>query len=241
MDAGHLEIARHDVYFTTGETVGRAGSRIPGGGVRWEYTPPAVHLAAWPPSPASGAAPYTTVTHWWDQWQTIDGLDFDNAKRRAFLDHADLPAQAAVPLELALALAPDDRDDRIALQRRGWRVRSAAEVSCTPGRYRDYIQASRGEFSCAKPSCVMLENAWISDRTLCYLASGKPAVVQYTGASRILPDAEGLFRFRTVAEAAAALRAAEAGYEHHCAAARALAEQRFDSVRVAAKVLERAL
>ncbi len=81
----------------------------------------------------------------------------------------------------------------------------------------------------------------MSDRTLCYLASGKPAVVQHTGASRILPDAEGLLRFRSIDEAAKALAAAEADYERHGRAARALVEEHFDARRVVASVLERAL
>jgi hypothetical protein len=86
-----------------------------------------------------------------------------------------------------------------------------------------------------------LANAWISDRTLCYLASGKPAVVQHTGPSRFLPDADGLFRFRSLDEAAQALAAVEADYERHCRSARALAEQCFDGPRVVGRVLERAL
>ena len=81
----------------------------------------------------------------------------------------------------------------------------------------------------------------MSDRTLCYLASGRPAVVQHTGVSRLLPDADGLFRFRNLDEAAAALAAAEADYERHCRQARALAEEHFDARRIVARVLERAL
>ena len=114
-------------------------------------------------------------------------------------------------------------------------------MSSTPDDYRAYVRRSRGEWSCAKPSNVALETAWVSDRTLCYLASGRPAVVQHTGPSRILPDAEGLFRFRSLDEAARALAAAEADYELHCRRARALAEEHFDARRVVARVLERAL
>ena len=123
----------------------------------------------------------------------------------------------------------------------GWRVREAWDVSSTLEAYRAYIQRSRGEFSCAKPAYVRLETAWISDRTLCYLASGRPAVVQHTGRSKFLPDGEGLFRFRSLDEAAAALCAAEADYEYHCRQARALVEEHFDARRVVARVLERAL
>jgi hypothetical protein len=88
---------------------------------------------------------------------------------------------------------------------------------------------------------MLLQNAWISDRTLCYLASGKPAVVQHTGASRFLPDAEGLFRFRSLEEAARALSTAESDYERYGRLARALAEEYFDAHKVVGRVLERAL
>jgi hypothetical protein len=67
------------------------------------------------------------------------------------------------------------------MEPRGWRLREAWDVSSTPEKYRAYVQRSRGEFSCAKPAYVTLETAWVSDRTLCYLASGRPAVVQHTG------------------------------------------------------------
>jgi hypothetical protein len=88
---------------------------------------------------------------------------------------------------------------------------------------------------------MRLANAWISDRTLSYLASGKPAVVQHTGPSRILPDAAGLLRFRDADDAARCLAAAEADHDRHARAARALVEEHFDAVRVMAGVLEAAL
>jgi hypothetical protein len=91
-----------------------------------------------------------------------------------------------------------------------------------------------------KPSCVRLQNAWISDRTLSYLASGKPAVVEHTGSSRFLPDAAGLFRFRDVEEAARSLETVAADYPRQCRLARALAEQYFDARKVVRRMLERA-
>ena len=127
------------------------------------------------------------------------------------------------------------------LHANGWGARPAYEVASTPADYRRYVQSSRGEFSCAKESCMRLQNAWISDRTLCYLASGKPAVVQHTGPSRFLPDAAGLFRFHTAAEAARLLDAAEADYAGHCAMARTLVEDHFDACKVGARLLERAM
>jgi hypothetical protein len=239
---GHIDIAEYDIYFTIGETVGRPEVRVPDAGRQWHYTPPCVALSAWPTCPAPPEAPFTTVSHWYeDEWvEDADGY-YRNDKRSGFEPFLDLPRYTAQPLELALCLADDEEDDRRVLQERGWRVRKACAVTSTPWDYQGYIQGSRGEFSCVKPSCVRLANAWVSDRTLCYLASGKPAVVQHTGPSRFLPDAEGLFRFRDVEEAARCLEAAAADYERQSRQARALAEEFFDAPKVAKRVLERAL
>ena len=175
----------------------------------------------------------------------VRGECFHNGKREGFLPYIDLPARTAAPLELAVNLEGHPPDlvaaEWTALTDRGWRLRRADDVSSTPWDYQGYIQASRGEFSCAKPSCMRLQNAWISDRTICYLASGKPAVVQHTGPSRFLPDRDGLLRFRTMDEAVACLDAATADYEHHSRRARALAEEYFDAEKVVRRVLERAL
>jgi hypothetical protein len=169
------------------------------------------------------------------------GEAYRNDKRAGFLPFLDLPRSTDHPLELALLLAPWEDDERVALQQRGWRVRDAHEVASTPWDYQRYIYDSCGEFSCAKPTYVRLETAWISDRTICYLASGKPAVVQHTGDSRILPDAAGLFRFRSMKEAAHCLEKVVDDYEQQCRLARALAEEHFDAQKVVGHVLERAL
>jgi hypothetical protein len=241
MEAGETGGARYDRYFTIGETVGTARARFTDGGLTWTYTPPPVFLDEWPVSPSAPEAAYTTVTHLYAGTVEIDGQEFDNDKRTAFLEYLDLPSRTPHRLELALCLGTDDAKDGPLFERAGWHVRDAWDVTATPQDYAAYIQSSRGEFSCAKPSCFLLQNAWISDRTICYLASGKPAVVEYTGASRFLPDAEGLFRFRSVDEAAAMLQTAESEYERHSRAARALAEEHFDARKVVARVLEEAL
>ncbi len=243
MTTGAVHLAPHDVYFTIGETVGTRVARFPDCGLRWLYTPPPIFLPEWPQVPelSSHTAPYTTVAHWWGGTFEFNGITFSNEKRTSFLEYQDLPHRTPVSLELAVCLAEFHEEYRRLLEPMGWRLREAWDVTATPDAYRTYVQRSRGEFSCAKPAYISLETAWVSDRTLCYLASGKPAVVQYTGASRLLPDAEGLFRFRTMDEAVRALAAAEADYEHHRRAARALVEEHFDARRVVARVLEQAL
>lgn len=238
---GLMSPAKYDLYFTIGETVGRPEAKFPDAGIRWHYTKPCVALDWWPVREAGADAPFTTVSHWYSKdWMKDEEGWYNNQKREGFLPFLDLPRRTRQRLELALCLGGDERE-REALESRGWRVREAWDVTATPGDYQRYVQRSRGEFSCAKPSCLRLQNAWISDRTLCYLASGKPAVVQHTGPSRFLPDAEGLFRFRTLEEARRGLETIDGDYERQCRLARALAEEHFDAGKVVARLLERAL
>ena len=241
MSKGLMNIAQHNVYFTTGETVGQPGTRVPDVGLKWQYASPCVALEWWPRRAAMDGA-FTTISHWnMDEWEEdADGL-YSNDKRTGFLPFLDLPRCTTQPMELAILLGVWDQDERAMLQERGWRVRDSQEVAFTPEDYQRYIQGSRGEFSCVKPSCIRLQNAWVSDRTICYLASGKPALVQYTGPSRFLPDSAGLFRFRDVEEAVRFLEAVAGDYERQCELARALAEEYFDARKVAKSVLERAL
>jgi hypothetical protein len=241
MATGDICVPPHDVYFTIGETVGTSEARVPDCGLRWLYTPPPVFLPAWPATKPEHGAPYTTVTHWWGGTFEFRGMKFSNEKGAAFLEYAELPSKTTATLELAVCLGEHYEEWRARLEPRGWRIREGWDVSGTAEQYHAYIRRSRGEFSCAKPCYVQFANAWVSDRTICYLASGKPAVVQHTGPSRFLPDAAGMFRFRSMEEAVRALTAVEADYERHCQLARALAEEYFDGRRVVTRVLERAL
>jgi len=235
-------IAPHDIYFTIGETVGTPRAKFPDCGVRWHYTPVAIYLPKWESSCAEQDAPYTTVTSWWGWWEEFQGETFNNEKRTSFLDYLQLPRHSPARLELALALWEYyDHEDVRLLESNGWQVKHAFDIGHTPHAYHRYLQRSRGEFSCAKPSCMRLENAWISDRSLCYMAMGKPAIVQYTGPSLFLPDARGLFRFRSLEEAVHALELAEADYDFHAQQARAFVEEHCNGTRVVKNVLERAL
>jgi len=242
IDVYGMKISRHDTYFTIGETVGEPGALFPDCGIQWHYTPPPVHLRAWPQSAVASTAAFTTITNWWSsEWMEYQGETYDNGKRAGFLPFLDLPRRTNKPLELAVCLGEDNTHDRSMLHKHGWRVQEAWDVTSTPWDYQRYIKDSLGEFSCVKPSCVRLQNAWISDRTICYLACGKPAVVQHTGPSRFLPDRGGLFRFRDVDEAVECLDAVAIDYERQRRLARDLAEEHFDARTVISRVLEKAL
>ena len=240
---GQLVVPCHDVYFTTGETVGTKAARFPDCGLTWVDIHPPVALGRWPLSPAAPAAAMTTISAWDGGDWIVDGDQmYENTKRMSFLRYKDLPRLTPQPLELALFLRTAmDEQDRQLMERHGWTIRRSREIAATPERYQAYIQGSLGEFSCAKPSCMKFQNAWVSDRTVCYLASGKPVVVQDTGPSHYLPNGEGMFRFSTLEQAAEALAAVSADYPRHCRAARALAETHFDASRVAKRILENGL
>lgn len=238
---GRINLTPHDVYFTTGETVGRRGTQIPDLGLNWIYTSPCVALDWWPVREATADAPFTTVAHWYaGGWLEDDAHAHLDDKRSGFLPFLDMPELIDHPFQLALDLLPED-EQRIALEGRGWSVVDAHSVAATPWNYQRYIQDSCGEFSCAKPACLKLENAWLSNRTLCYLASGKPAVVQHTGTSRFLPDDSGLFRFRSLQEATRCVKQIVADYESQCKFARSLAQDYFDATQVTGVLLEKAL
>ena len=243
VSAGQMSLVPHTCYFTTGETVGRPGAKFPDLGLTWHYVPPPVCLKWWPPMRAQPPAPFTTISHWVSKDWLKDGDNlYSNEKRTGFLPFLDLPRYTSQHLELALWLRKEeDAPERRMLEDRGWRVRDSVSVSSTPWSYQRYLQESLGEFSCVKPSCVQFQNAWISDRTLCYLASGKPAVVQDTGPSSMLPDAAGLFRFRDLQQAAEHLETVAADYDRQCRLARQLAETYFDAKKVLGSVLERVL
>ncbi len=242
MSAGSIQVSPHDIYFTIGESVGSPDALFPDCGLTWHYTPPTIHLPEWPASATDAKAAFTTVSNWWGEWLAVDGEVFPNDKRTEFLRFLNVPLHTSVPLELALCFGKGEHfGERELLEENGWAIRDAWTVTSTPQQYREYIQQSKGEFSCAKPAYIRLKTAWLSDRSLCYLASGKPVVVQHTGQSKILPDMEGLFRFHTVKEAAQALATASSAYDYHCRRARALCEEYFSTEKVIPKLLEKAL
>ena len=120
----------------------------------------------------------------------------------------------------------------------GWVALDAAQYAGDPFSYREFIQTSRAEFSVAKNGYVRSNSGWISDRTACYLASGKPALVQSTGFESSLPTGKGLLTFTDLPEAIAGVREINANYLEHAHAARALAEGHFSSDVVLSRMLE---
>jgi hypothetical protein len=245
--AGEIDLSGRDVYVSIGDGVVAQDRPFPDAGLRWHYVPTPVDLEVWAPEagpPAAPDAPFTTISHWWGDGEGIefDGEWIDASKAAGFEPFLALPALTGARLELALGGLEDDEEQR-RLEQLGWTIKDAAAVVPTPEAYRAYVYASRGEFTIAKPPYVRLQSGWLNDRTASYLAAGRPAVVQRTlrCSAALLPEGEGLLRFDTPAEAAAALDEVQADYERHAAAARRLAEDHFDGRKVVGRVLELAL
>jgi hypothetical protein len=236
-----LGVGSHDAYLTIGQNLGAPDSPVPLGDVPWQRVWPAVHLPAWPEQPAIQAARYTTVTQWWsDAWTVLGSEVIEGHKRTSFLRVLELPRRVPVELELAANIHSEEAEDRELLTSKGWHLTDPALVAGTPEAFRRYVQQSRGEFGCAKPSYVRTRPGWVSDRTVCYLASGRPCVVEATGVENHLPPSPGLRFFRTLDEAAECLRAVERDYAAAARAARELAEEVFAAREVMPAILKAA-
>jgi hypothetical protein len=231
---GGYNLAPHDRYFTIGRLPYRASLDT---GHPWISISPCVHLPSWAEAPVAAHAPFSTLAHWSGALMTDeDGNLYPNDKRAAFEPYLNLPAHNTVPMELAINIW-DMGEEKTRLEQLGWRITDAHVVAGTPADFQHYIQQSFAEFSCAKPSYVRMRTSWISDRTLCYLASGRPAVVEWTGNIAELGSDGGLLRFKTPDEARASLLDVVDRYAYHSKQARRLAEEQYSSHNIVSHVL----
>ncbi len=241
-DAGlRALLDEYDVHFTIGENIGRSGCAVPSGAWTWHPTRQPIALELWEPRGAVAGAPLTTIGRWDERRrvQELGGTRYSWSKRDEWLRFLDLPRLTGTRFELAMDVDKNPAD-RALLAEHGWAVVDPLALSTDPARYRDYICSARGEFSVAKQLNVRLATGWFSDRSACYLAAGRPVVVQDTGFRTALPSGAGLLAFQTVEEAADAVRSVVADWDLHSAAARRIAQQYFAAKWVLAELLDRA-
>jgi GT2 family glycosyltransferase len=229
----------HAAFFTFAENWGNPDCRLPVS-ERFHFHPTRqpVVLDLWPDRSPQPADLYTTVGNWRQDWRevTFEGERYTWSKHHEFLKYLDLPQRTGLGFELALSSCSDE--ERETLVERGWRVRDGLAVSMSIDRYRNYIGASRGEFTVAKDQNVRLRTGWFSDRSATYLASGRPVINQDTGFGCTLPTGEGLFAFDSLGAAAEALATVEADYSRHARGARGLAREFLGHEVVLGRMLE---
>jgi hypothetical protein len=122
----------------------------------------------------------------------------------------------------------------------GWRLVEPRSAVGDLYSYRRFVQGSRAEFCVAQGVYVETQSGWFSDRTVRYLASGKPALIQDTGLRGLYPTGTGLVPFTTLEEAVEGAASIGREYEAHAEAARTLAERFFDADVVLPRFLDEA-
>lgn len=227
----------HNRFFTFGENIPRpeAGCSVPDDGLAWKPTRQPICLDLWPPAPPPPpTAPWSTIMQW-DSYKEREyaGRRF-RMKSASFAPYFDLPQQHKTrPFLLALG----GGGPREELVRHGWQWVNPLHVSMDPWTYQSFIHQSFGEWSIAKEAYVATRSGWFSERTCCYLASGRPAVVQDTGWSDILPSGQGVLAFSTPDQALEALQRVERDWPLHSAAARRFVHDHFAAEKVLTSLL----
>jgi GT2 family glycosyltransferase len=228
----------HCAFFTFGENYGRPGCILPVSN-RFDFHPTRqpVIIDFWRGRAPATSWKLTTVGNWRQPWRdiTIGEEIYTWSKHHEFLKFIDLPSRTEQELELALSSY--EQEDKRLLERHGWSVRHALDLSTEIDAYRDYIVGSRGEFTVAKDQNVRFRTGWFSDRSATYLAAGRPVVSQDTGFSSVFPTGAGLFGFTTAEEALDAFEQLNGDYAGHMRAASEIAIEYFSHDVVLRKLL----
>jgi hypothetical protein len=234
----------HEDHFTFGLNVGQANCHLPLNGLRWRPTVQPIALDWWEktlmPANACHAADgaWTTVMNWASyQPEEFEGETYGQ-KDIEFLHFCDLPKKTPEKFVLAMGQGPGRNRPTAHLESCGWTIIEPDIHLPDYASYHDFLSRSKAEWSIAKNGYVKSNSGWFSCRSACYLAAGKPVVVQDTGWSDHLPSGDGVLAFRTLDEAAKAINTVAENYDHHCQAARTYARTYFDAAKVCADLLE---
>jgi len=235
--ASRAYLDAHTHFFTYGENLGAEDCPVPLCGVPWRPTRPPVDPGLWPVSHDAPSC-FTTIGTWENKGKNIefDGSRYIWSKHVNFLQFLDLPKRRPDTCFRIAMLPPDDRV-RSTVAAGGWGLVDPRPISADMASYRDFIAHSRGEFTVAKDIYVRPNSGWFSDRSVCYLAAGRPVVTMRTGFSKFYPVGRGLFEYSSHEEALSGIDAIAAGYPGHSRAARELAREYFAPDRVLGALL----
>jgi hypothetical protein len=236
--------AGHDAFVTIGANVGGADCEVPTCGLEWITTPQPIVLDHWPVT-RQGNGKFTSVASWRGPFGPIEfnGKTY-GLRVHEFRKFIELPKicnlKSKIPdcrFEVAMDIDAAETKDLALLAENGWQLADPKTVACDPATYRRYVQGSAAELMIAKNLYVATRGGWFSDRSICYLASGKPVLAQDTHLAHLYPTGEGLVTFGTLEEATAGVESITRNYVRHAAAARRIAEENFDSDKVLANLL----
>jgi hypothetical protein len=234
-----LGFDRHTHFATLGLGLGDDRCPIPTCDRSWIPTRQPIVLSEWPLAERAPDDTFTTSGNWRGYGSIMYEGVFYGQKAHALRQFIAIPAKVPQRMLLAFAPNPDETKDLSRLSAEGWQLVDPGVVAGTPDQHRDFIQGSLAEFAIAKSGYATARCGWFSDRSVCYLASGRPVIAQETGFSSFLPTNEGLFAFETEDQALAAMEAVVGNYPRHSLAARRIAEEYFDANVVLPRLLTR--
>jgi hypothetical protein len=223
----------HKLFFTYCYNIGAPDCLLPTAGLDWHPTRPPVNLDEWRPGVgAAEPAAFTTVGTWQNNGNdmVIAGETYYWSKHLNFRKVLEVAVRANQPIEIATNLTSGPDYDRAIAG--GFTIAPVVPMSLDIDAYREYISKSRGEFTVAKDIYVRPRTGWFSDRTVCYLAAGRPVVTQRTGFEKFVPTGAGLLGFDTPDEAVDAIAQINDDYPRHARAAREIAAEYFDAVKL---------
>ena len=234
------ELDAYHHLFSYGENLGAADCLVPIDRYTWQPTRPPVCVDLWEsPSPTLSEAALTSVANWKHKGKDVvwQGESWRWSKHYEFMKFVDIPKRSRLPMELAVGAISESERSR--LDESGWRTIASSTLD-DPMAYRRYIQGSLGEFTVAKEQYVRPRSGWFSDRSVCYLAAGRPVIMQDTTFGKFVPTGEGLFSYQTEDEALEAIDAIASDYDRHSRGAREIAHEYFGAERVVGHMMQRA-
>lgn len=236
----HDAFAGHDRFATLALSIGRPGCGVPTCGLDWITLPQPIVLDRWPSTPLPVDGPFTSI----GAWRGPNGpVDFGG--RRYGLRCHEFRRFLGIPgrfpgerFAQAMAIDPGDARDVAALGEAGWTLLDPVAEAGDPDRFQAFVRGSRAEFVVPKEMYVAAATGLLSDRSGCYLASGRPVLTRDTGLADHYPVGRGLIAFSTPDEAVAGVEAVLSDPRGHARAAREVAAAFLDSEVVLPRFLE---
>lgn len=226
---------KHNVHFTFGENINLPNCKIPDDGFNWRATRQPIVLRLWQNSTMAHNQKFTSIL----QWKSYNSMQYEGVKygvkSESFHPYMGLPKDTDQNLELALG-GPDA--PRVELRKNNWEITNPLDISSDPWNYMEYINNSKAEFSVAKEAYVKSYSGWFSERSACYLASGRPVLTQDTGFTEIIETGSGLLSFGSPIEALFGIDEINSNYRKHCKKAKEIAREHFNAKSILKSLIE---